>query len=135
MTGASQYLVVLYIVERETGGPVSSGSVASAVDRSPAAATEMLQRLADRGLVTYEPYEGARLTARGRATAEELYETYTVLAQFFEEVLEITDPQAEAMRLAGTVSPTVADRLASTLLSGTEPTTDDLESLPTGGSE
>lgn len=120
MTGASQYLLVLYIAEQESGAPVSPGEVAAVVDRSPAATTEMFQRLADRGLVTHEPYEGATLTASGRETATELYETYRTLSTFFDEVLDIEDAEREAMRLAGAVSPTVAERLASTLLAETD---------------
>ena len=121
MTGASQYLLVLYTAERRGRGPVPSGDVADAVDRSPSATTEMLQRLEERGLVEHEPYDGARLTAEGRETAEELYETYAVLSQFFHEVLDLEDYEREAMRLAGTVSPVVAERLASTLFPDDEP--------------
>lgn len=121
MSGASQYLLVLYLVERRDPGPVAPGTVADAVDRSPAATTEMLQRLEERGLVTHEPYEGATLTPDGRETAEELYETHTTLSRFFEEVLDLDEHEEEAIRLAGTVSPVVADRLASTLLRDAAP--------------
>jgi Mn-dependent DtxR family transcriptional regulator len=76
----------------------------------------MLQRLAERGLVSHEPYEGATLTPDGRETAEELYETYVVLSRFFDEVLELAEYEKEAMRLVGTVSPVVVERLATTLL-------------------
>jgi len=76
----------------------------------------MLQRMADRGLLTYEPYEGATLTPTGRARAGEYYETYVVLVQFFEEVLELDDTEAEAHQFVGVLSKTVTDRLATTLL-------------------
>jgi Mn-dependent DtxR family transcriptional regulator len=125
MSSASQYLLVLYIAERRGSPPIAPGDVADAVDRSPSAATEMLQRLEERGLAVHEAYEGARLTPEGRETAAELYETYTTLSQFFHEVLELDDYETEAMRLAGTVSPTVVDRLASTLLPGGEDVADD----------
>ena len=115
MTGASQYLLVLYAAERQGSEPVSPGAVAEALGRSPAAATEMLQRLEERGLVTREPYEGATLTEEGRETAGDRYETYVTLSRFFRDVLELEDCREEAMQLAGTVSPTVADRLASIL--------------------
>lgn len=121
MTEASRYLLVLYIAEQRGSPPVSSGTVADSLDRSPASATEMLQRLEDRGLVVYEPYEGATLTDDGREAAEELHGTYVTLVRFFREVLDLDDAEAEAMRLAGTVSPLVADRLASTLLAPDEP--------------
>lgn len=116
MNRESQYLLVLYLTEQRAAGPIASGRIADAVDRSPAATTEMLQRLETRGLLTHEPYEGASLTPDGRETAEQLHETYTTLSTFFDEVLELDDAEGEALRLAGTVSPLVADRLAATLL-------------------
>lgn len=126
MSGASQYLLVIYIAQQQDSAPIASGRIANAVDRSPAATTEMLQRLEERGLVIHELYDGATLTSKGRETAEELYETYTTLSQFFEEVLELDTPKEEAMRLAGNISPVVTERLASTLLGDvdSEPGTD-----------
>jgi len=120
MNGASQYLLVLYRAERRSAGPVSSGTVADEVGRSPAATTEMLQRLEDRGLVAHEPYEGATLTAEGRNRAEDLYGTYATLSRFFRDVLELEAHDEEAMALAGTLSPAVADRLEATLLPDAE---------------
>jgi Mn-dependent DtxR family transcriptional regulator len=120
MTNGAQYLLVLYAAEQRGAGRVAPGEVADAVDRSPSATTEMLQRLAERGLVTHEPYEGAALTEEGRETAADLHETYHTLARFFDEVLDLDDPEQEAMRVAGTVSPDVAERLASTLLSDSD---------------
>lgn len=120
MTGGPQYLLVLSLVERRNGPPVSPGVVADAVGRSPAATTEMLQRLEARGLVTYEPYDGATLTTEGRETAEELYEAYDTLLRFFRDVLELDEYESEAMELAGAVSPTVVDRLEATLLTDGE---------------
>lgn len=120
MSDASQYLLALYLVEREGFTPVAPGVVADVVDRSPAAVTEMLQRLNERGLVVHEPYEGASLTAAGRETAEELHETYLVLSRFFQEMLELDDSEDEAMRLAGNVSPVVAEQLATNLLDDEE---------------
>ncbi|MFD1570000.1 metal-dependent transcriptional regulator [Halorubrum laminariae] len=111
----ARYLLVVYVAEQRDAEPVSPGAIADAVGRSPAATTEMLQRLDDRGLVAHEPYEGATLTAEGRETATELYDTYATLSRFFETVLGLDDYEEEAMELAGTVSPVVAERLASTL--------------------
>jgi Mn-dependent DtxR family transcriptional regulator len=120
MSGPSQYLLVLYIAEQHESGPIPSGDIAAALGRSPAAATEMLQRLEERGLVTLEPYEGARLTADGRETAKELHDTYVTLSQFFDEVLGLDNHDEEAIQVAGSISPLVADRLASALLAEAE---------------
>jgi DtxR family transcriptional regulator, Mn-dependent transcriptional regulator len=115
MTGAAQYLLALCVADRGNSAPIAPGEIAETVDRSAAATTEMLQRLEDRGLVTYEPYKGAMLTTDGRETAEELYETYLILLQFFRDVLELDDYEDEARKLAENISPVVAKRLAATL--------------------
>ncbi|MHC3437190.1 metal-dependent transcriptional regulator [Natrialbaceae archaeon A-gly3] len=131
MTGATQYLLVVYVAERRDGPPVPPGYVADVLDRSPAATTEMLGRLEDRGLVIAEPYQGVTLTPEGRDSAREAAETYRTLSRFFREVLGLEEPEREAMQVAGSVSPHVVDRLATTLLDGevAESETDELTFL------
>ena len=129
MTWASHSLLVLYLAEQRGSPPISPGHVTDAVDRSPAATTEMFQRLEADGYLTYEPYDGATLTAEGRATADELSETDDTLSRFFHDVLGRDEYESEAMELAGAVSPTVVDRLASTLLADTDNPSEDTERL------
>ncbi len=116
MSDAAQYLLVVYQLAGPSGEPVASGRVADELGRSPSTATEMLQRLADQGLVDYEPYKGTQLTDAGRERAVELQDSYLVLRRFFDDVLDLDDPDAEAFELAGSVSPLVTDRLATTVL-------------------
>ena len=118
MTDASQYLLAIYRAVREgdANEPISPGYVADELDRSPSTATEALQRLESRGHLAYEPYDGVELTDRGRETAADLYERYVVLSTFFRDVLDLDDPEREAMALAGSVSSVVTDRVADTLL-------------------
>ncbi|MFC7203299.1 metal-dependent transcriptional regulator [Haloferax namakaokahaiae] len=116
MAGTAQYLLVLHHLEEDEGPPVSPGDVAAELDRSPSATTEMLQRLADRGLLTYEPYEGATLTEDGRRTAETHLQEYLTLCRFCRDVLHLDESEDEAMQLVGSISPLVLDRLSSTLL-------------------
>jgi len=115
MSSAPQYLLAIYIAQHRDEPPVSPGDLGGMVDRSPAAVTEMCQRLADEGLVSYEPYEGVTLTESGREEAAELHETYVTVSWFFRGVLDLDDHESEAMELAGLVSPVVAERLAATL--------------------
>jgi Mn-dependent DtxR family transcriptional regulator len=114
--GASQYLLALYRAEQQTSDPVAPAVVADTVDVSPSAAAEMLRRLTERGFVSDDPDSGAvSLTPDGRETAASLQATQAILSRLFDAVLDLDDPDTEAMRLAGTVSPAVADRLGSTL--------------------
>ena len=116
MTRTARYLLALYIAEHRSSPPVSSGRVAELVDRSPAAATEMLQRLEGDGLVDREPYRGVTLTDAGRERASDLHETYVALSWFFRDVLDLDAHEREAMEMAGLLSPEVADRLATLLV-------------------
>lgn len=95
--------------------PVRTNAVAETLDRSPATVTETFQRLDTNGLVDYESYKGVTLTDVGRERAVELHNSYVTVSWFFRSVLELEDHEAEAMNLAGLVSPTVAERLAATL--------------------
>jgi len=121
-TTVDQYLLALYVEHQRRSPPIPSGHLADRLDKSPAATTEMCQRLDQKGLITYEPYEGATLTAEGRSRADDLHERYVTLSWFFRAVLGLEDHEAEAMRLAGSVSPDTAARLAFLLLSDDEPT-------------
>ncbi|MBB6646576.1 metal-dependent transcriptional regulator [Halobellus ruber] len=115
MSGTAQYLLAVYILGHRTDPPIRTTAVAEALDRSPATVTETFQRLDEQGLADHEPYEGVTLTEAGRERAAELHETYVTVSWFFRSVLELDDYEAEAMQLAGLVSPTVAERLAATL--------------------
>jgi Mn-dependent DtxR family transcriptional regulator len=116
MTDASRYLLAVHIAAQDRPEPIAPSHVADVLDKAPATTTEALQRLDDRGLVTYEPYEGASLTDEGADVAADLYASYTVLLPFFRDVLDIADAEREAMTVAGALDPNVADRLAATLL-------------------
>jgi Mn-dependent DtxR family transcriptional regulator len=109
MNRGERYLIAVDRATVDDSTPAAPDDVADAVDRSPAATTEMLQRLESRGLVSYEPYEGVALSDEGRAAAEPLYETHAVLSTFFRDVLDVDDYEAEAMQLTGSVSPIVAE--------------------------
>ena len=61
-----EYLETMYeFYERDAEALVRTGDLSSALSVSPASATEMIQRLASKGLVEYTPYKGARLNENG----------------------------------------------------------------------
>jgi DtxR family Mn-dependent transcriptional regulator len=115
VSAGGQYLLAVFILGHREEEPVGTNAVAEALERSPATVTERFKQLDEEGLVEYEPYEGATLTAAGRERAAEVHETYVTVSWFFRGVLDLDDHESEAMGLAGIVSPTVAERLAATL--------------------
>lgn len=121
MTSATDYLLVVYVARERRQEPVSTGHVATVVERSPSTTTEAFDRLADRGLVELEPYEGVWLTDDGEAAAMEAYETFTTLVRFFREVLGLPDAEREALAAVDTVDAVVTERIATRLLSEADP--------------
>lgn len=126
----AHYLIVIYRLEQELNPPVSTGRIAQELDRSPPAVTEMIQRLEAKDLVKHEPYSGVELTNAGRERAQDLNESHQTLCRFFRDVLGLEEYEEEALELAGTVSPTVTNRLKTTVLPGKSltPQQDDGES-------
>lgn len=115
MSGVDRYLPAVYIETQRDGAPVSSGAVAELLDTSTPSVTEMLQRLDGEELVAYEAYEGATLTDEGRERAAELHDSYVTSSWFFRSVLDLEGYEAEAMRLAEVIDPSMAEQLTMTL--------------------
>ena len=63
-----EYMETLYeFHETSPGSLVRTGELAQKMGVSPASATEMCQRLAEKGFLDYEPYRGVLLTPAGLA--------------------------------------------------------------------
>ena len=117
MTGLTEsednYLKALYHLEDQGFSPVSTNQLAAKLSTKAPSATAMLQKLADKGLVRYEPYQGGRLTDDGRRKAlqtirhHRLWEVFLVekLGYGWEEVHEMAE-QLEHIR-----QPDLAERL------------------------
>ena len=61
-----EYLETMYeFYEKDPSLRVRTGSLAESLKISPASATEMVQRLASKGFLDYNPYKGSSLTAKG----------------------------------------------------------------------
>ncbi|MFW6164527.1 MAG: metal-dependent transcriptional regulator [Planctomycetota bacterium] len=70
--------------------------IAQALDVHKSTVTSALRSLADRGLVSYAPYEVAKLTPRGRAVARDIVDRHEVIRQFLVEVLSVDEAAADA---------------------------------------
>ena len=64
------YLKAIYkLAEAEPAAGVSTNRIAAALATRAASVTDMLRRLADKGLLAYEKYRGVHLTAEGQRLA------------------------------------------------------------------
>jgi DtxR family Mn-dependent transcriptional regulator len=103
---ADEYLELLYKLTKN-GKPARTTRIAKELDLAPASVTEMLQRLAKRGYVNYEPYKGATLTKKGRTEGKRLARRHRLLERFLHDVLKIRKDKVhdEACRLEHAISP------------------------------
>ena len=122
------YLItVAMAVEDGQLDPVPVPHLAKALAVSKVAANEMIKKLEVRGLLTYTPYKGVRLTPEGDAVARVILRRRRLWAVFLSEHLGLAPSAADAVACEFEhVTPAdVAGRLASFL---GDPTVD-----PSGG--
>lgn len=87
------YIETIYRLTEE-GGKAKTTEIAKAWKVAPASATEMVQKLSEKGLVDYAPYEGAELTDDGMSEAEAIIRKHRLLAMFLEDEVGMEDPEA-----------------------------------------
>ena len=69
------------------GRLVPMGQVAAALNVTPGTATTMVKALAESGLVTYEPYNGVRLTTAGEKLAARVLRRHRLIELFLVQVM------------------------------------------------
>lgn len=84
------------ILELQTAKTVArSKDIADKMDIKRGSVTGMLKKLADSGLIDYEPYGYVTLTPEGRKIAEEIESRHLFLKDFFHRVLGVDEATAE----------------------------------------
>jgi DtxR family transcriptional regulator, Mn-dependent transcriptional regulator len=89
LEGFENYAKAIYELQGRAEGAVGTTAVAERLGVAPASASGMLRRLADEGLVEYEPYRGARLTKEGEQVALEVIRHHRLIELFLAEVLDM----------------------------------------------
>ncbi len=95
-----EYLEMMYeFYEHDASIHVRTGALAEKLSVSPASVTEMLRRLASKGLVVYTPYKGAKLTDAGLEHGRRMKRRHR-LAELLLDILPFTgDAHETACRL------------------------------------
>lgn len=105
--------------ETEAGaeGPIPVSRIAGVLGVSVPSANEMIRKLEGRGLLTYEPYRGVRLSSTGELIADQVLRTRRLWATFLAEHLGFSPAEADeqACDLEHATSTDAADRLAAFL--------------------
>ncbi len=104
-------------------GDVTTGRLAAHLRVTPAAVTEMLQRLACHALVVYTPYHGVTLTQQGHQAAMSVLRRYRLLTVFLVQALDC--PWDEVAAEADALAPVLSERLTARIAAYLgDPTTD-----------
>jgi len=111
------YLIHVAMAVEDGNDPVPVPLLASALSVSKVAANEMIKKLEVRGLVSYTPYRGVRLTPDGEVIARTILRRRRLWALFLSEHLGLAPAAADAVACEFEhVTPSeVAGRLASFL--------------------
>ncbi|HVL87220.1 MAG TPA: metal-dependent transcriptional regulator [Candidatus Thermoplasmatota archaeon] len=73
---------------------VKTGDLAAAIETSPAAVSEMLGKLAERGYVEHAPYKGVRLTDKGRERGRFILRNHRLLEMWLLSELKLEPRRA-----------------------------------------
>ena len=108
------YVKAIYkVCTLQDGQSASTGRVAADLNVSPGSVTSMLKTLSEAGLVTYTPYEGARLTEAGTILALRVLRRHRLIELFLVKTLELTwdEIHEEAEHMEHAVSDFLVDRV------------------------
>src|SRR5438132_6588699 len=111
-----EYLEWIYRLSREQD-EVTTTDLARSLKVSPASVTGMLKRLAERGLIHYQPYHGIELSSEGRTVALKIIRRHGLLERLFTDILGVPwhMADAEASRLEHNITEDVEERIAHLL--------------------
>lgn len=110
------YLKAIYALSRG-GEEVTNSALAHHLGVTPASATNMVKKLADLGLVTYERYQNLALTGDGEKVALEVLRHHRLLELYLHDKLSLPWDQvhAEAERLEHVLSEALEDAMSAAL--------------------
>lgn len=110
------YLKAIYTLSHDSE-EVTNSALASHLGVAPASATNMVKKLADLGLVTYERYQNIALTGDGEKVALEVLRHHRLLELYLHDKLNLPWDQvhAEAERLEHVLSEALEDAMSAAL--------------------
>ena len=110
------YLKAIYALS-SGGEEVTNSALAHHLGVTPASATNMVKKLADLGLVTYERYQNLALTGDGEKVALEVLRHHRLLELYLHDKLNLPWDQvhAEAERLEHVLSEALEDAMSAAL--------------------
>jgi DtxR family Mn-dependent transcriptional regulator len=107
------YVKAIYQIAGQDSQPAATGRLAESLGVSPGTVTSMLKTLSESGLAEYVPYEGARLTDKGRVLALRVLRRHRLIELFLVRTLNLTwdEVHEEAENMEHAVSDLLIDRI------------------------
>ena len=115
---AEMYLVSMaMLAESGIPCPIPLPRLAEEMDVQTVSANQMVRKLAEEGLVTYQPYKGVSFTDKGQQAVSLILRNRRLWEVFFVQQLNFTPGEADALacRMEHITQPEVAARLAAFL--------------------
>ena len=84
------YLKAIYHLESHLGVSVSNNAIAEKIKTKASSVTDMIKKLAEKGLVTYKRYKGVNLTDKGRSSAISVIRKHRLWEVFLVEKLNFS---------------------------------------------
>lgn len=111
------YAKAIYALERRGEGAVTTNALAARLGVTPASASAMVKKLAERGLAQHEPYRGVELTPAGKRVALEVLRHHRLLELYLVEQLGVPWDRVheEAEALEHVLSEDLEARIAAKL--------------------
>ena len=84
------YLKIIYHLSQQSNKGISTNAIAGVMESKPSSVTDMVQKLADKGLVLYVKYQGVSLTDDGMYTALMIVRKHRLWEVFLLEKLDFS---------------------------------------------
>lgn len=112
-TTEENYIKCIFKLQQQGEGGVSTNAIAASINIAAASVTDMLKRLADKGLLDYIKYKGVSLTPKGEETAMMLVRKHRLWEVFLADKLHMRWDEVHdiAEQLEHIQSPLLVQRL------------------------
>lgn len=91
------YIKVIHQLSNDGQQTVATNMLANHLHTSPAAITDMIQRMHQKGLLTYQKYQGVNITTLGREKAMQILRRHRLWEVFLVKKLQFTWDEVQAV--------------------------------------
>ena len=112
-TTEENYLKAIFKLSQKQAENISTNNIAAEIQTTAASVSDMLKRLAEKDLISYEKYKGVSLTAKGRTVSVDLIRSHRLWEVFLVKHLGFSWDQVHeiAEELEHIKSPLLIERL------------------------